>query len=88
METFSQYVLGMENVIIETDHRPLVSLFGNMFLDRLPPRILGFKLRLQRFNYTIWHVKGSWNVSADALSRYTNGKPDATDGKKAKGRNK
>jgi len=46
MEKFSPYILGMKNLIIETDHRPLVTLFGNIFLDRLPPRIQGFKLRL------------------------------------------
>jgi hypothetical protein len=49
LEKFSPYVLGMRNVIVETDHRPLVTLFGNIFLDRLPPRIQRFKLRLQKF---------------------------------------
>lgn len=79
MEKFSQYILGMKSVTIETDHRPLVTLFGNMFLDRLPPRLQGFKLRLQRYQYTIRHVKGSSNVSADALSRYSTAGPTDSD---------
>ena len=79
MEGFSQYILGMKNVMVETDHRPLVSLFGDMSLDRLPPRIQGFKLRLQRFQYKIRHVNGSQNVSADALSRNTSEKPTEDD---------
>jgi len=39
MERFSQYILGMKNVLIETDHRPLITIFGKMFLVRLPPQI-------------------------------------------------
>lgn len=79
MEKFSQYILGMKDVIIETDHKPLVTIFGNMLLDRLPPRIQGFKLRLQRFQYTMKSVKGSMNISADTLSRNTCGVPDSCD---------
>ncbi|XP_067940628.1 uncharacterized protein [Watersipora subatra] len=60
----------MENVTIETDHQPLVSLFGDMFFDRLPPRLKGFKLCLQRFQFTMKHIKGAMNITADALSRY------------------
>lgn len=79
MEKFAPYILGMKNVMIETDHQPLVTLFGNMFLDRLPPRIQGFKLRLQRFQYTMKHIKGAMNITADALSRYTSAEPELSD---------
>ena len=79
MEKFSQYVLGMEGVTIETDHKSLVPLFGCMFLDKLPPRIQGFKLRLQRFQYSVQHVPGAQNKAADALSRYTRAAPDISD---------
>lgn len=50
-----------------------------MFLDRLPPRLQGFKLCLQRVQYSIEHVKGTLNVSADALSRYTSAQPEGND---------
>lgn len=79
MDKFSPYILGMIDVIIETDHKPLIPLLGNMFLDRLPPRIQRFKLRLQRFHYSIRHISGKDNTSADALSRYTLRSADAED---------
>ena len=59
------YILG----VIETDHKPLVSLFGGKNLDSLPPRILRFRLRLARFQYSIVHVPGKSLCTANALSR-------------------
>ena len=49
-----------ENKIIqiETDHKPLAPLLSTTHLDDLPPRILRFRLRLMRFDYTISHVPG------------------------------
>ena len=67
-EKFSTYILGMK-FSIETDHKPLVPLLGSKNLDRLPPRILRFRLRLARFDYTISHVPGKLLYTADALSR-------------------
>ena len=67
-EKFSDYVLG-KKIQLETDHKPLVPLFGKTNLDCLPPRILRFRLRLMRFNYSISHVPGKELYTADALSR-------------------
>ena len=67
-ERFSTYILGMK-FTIETDHKPLVPLLGSKNLDRLPPRILRFRLRLARFDYTIVHVAGKHLYTADTLSR-------------------
>ena len=53
---------------IETDHKPLVPLLGCKELHQLPPRILRFRLRLSRYNYTIVHVPGKILNTADALS--------------------
>ena len=38
-------------------------------LDRLPPRILRFRLHLDRFSYNIKHVPGKELYTADMLSR-------------------
>ena len=54
-EKFSMYLLG-KSFHVETDHKPLVPLLGSTHLDRLPPRVLRFRLRLARFNYSISHV--------------------------------
>ena len=68
-EKFSSYILGME-FAIETDHKPLVPLLGTKHLDSLPPRILRFRLRLSRFNYSISHIPGKLLYTADVLSRF------------------
>ena len=67
-EKFSSYVLGMQ-FMIETDHKPLVALFGSKHMDELPTRIFRFRLRLARFDYMINHVAGKMLFTADTLSR-------------------
>lgn len=67
-EKFSMFILG-KHIEIETDHKPLVPLLGVKHLDTLPPRVLRFRLRLDRFNYTISHVPGKELYTADTLSR-------------------
>ena len=66
-ERFSTYILGMK-FMIEMDHKPLVPLLGAKNLDILPNRILRFRLRLARFDYTISHVPGNLLYTADTLS--------------------
>ena len=67
-EKFSDYIIGRP-IHLETDHKPLVPLLSKTYLDRLPPRIVRFRLRLMRFNYTISHVPGKMLYTADTLSR-------------------
>ena len=55
--------------MIESDHKPLIPLLGSKNLDMLPPRILRFRLRLARYNYSITHVPGKLLYTADTLSR-------------------
>ena len=42
-EKFPDYILGKE-IMIETDHKPLVPLLTTKQLDSLPPRVLRFRL--------------------------------------------
>ena len=67
-EKFADYILG-KHIEIETDHKPLVPLLGTKRLDSLPPRVLRFRLRLERFDYSIEHVPGKNLHTADTLSR-------------------
>ena len=67
-EKFSDFILG-KNISLETDHKPLIPLLGNKNLDQLPPRILRFRLRLDRFSFDIQHVPGKELYTADTLSR-------------------
>ena len=65
-EKFSEYILG-KRVHLETDYKPLVPLLSETHLDRLPPRVLRFRLRLISFDYSINHVPGKLLYTADAL---------------------
>ena len=67
-EKLSDYLLG-HKFSIESDHKPLIPLLNTKHLDSLPPRVLRFRLRLARFNYTVFHVPGKDLNSADTLSR-------------------
>ena len=58
-EKFSDYILG-KHFTIETDHKPLIPLLGTKQLDGLPPRILRFRLRMDRYDYQIVHVPGKY----------------------------
>lgn len=65
VERFRQYVEGMTFKIV-TDHASLQWLMG---LKDLSGRLARWSLRLQSFDFTIEHRKGSLNVVPDALSR-------------------
>ena len=66
-EKFSEYVVGM-NFILETDHKPLQTLFNTTELSKTPPRIQRFRLRLMKFSITVQYVPGKHQLTADALS--------------------
>ena len=52
------------------DHLPLKSIFTKSTV-KSPPRIQGFLLRLQKFNFGIHYMQGSLLTVADTLSRAT-----------------
>ena len=62
---FGNFLIG-KHFLVETDHKPLL---GVKHLDTLPPQVLRFRLRLDRFNYDIKHVPGKELYTADTLSR-------------------
>ena len=65
---FSSYING-KHVQIDTDHKPLVPLLSCKPLENLPPRVVRFRLRMMRFDYSIRHVPGKLLYTANALSR-------------------
>ena len=77
-ERFSDYIIGL-HFTLETDHKPLTTLFNATELSRMPSRILRFRLRLMRFNPYVIHVSGKQQIVADALSRAPVGKPEEDD---------
>ena len=58
-----------KTIELKTDHKPLVLIMGKKSLDTLPPRVLCFRLRLARFQYSIHHSPEKSLYLADTLSR-------------------
>jgi hypothetical protein len=68
MERFDSYVYARSNVIVETNHKPLIAIH-NKSLKAAPKRLQRMLLRLQRYNYTLVYRPGSELVLVDTLSR-------------------
>ncbi|UYV63892.1 K02A2.6-like, partial [Cordylochernes scorpioides] len=67
-ERFHQYILGKCQVIVQTDLKPLLSIFKKSIL-KAPQRLQRMLLRLQRYNLELEHVQGSQMHLADIFSR-------------------
>lgn len=73
VERFRMYLLGIE-FELETDHQPLVTIFGRH--SRPCARIERWVLRLMAYRFKVIYCRGKNNV-ADALSRLTEDSRDA-----------
>ena len=70
------FVLGCKNLIIAVDHKPLLKIFSDRSLEKIPsPRLRNLKEKSLRFLFTIVHVPGIKHCAADGLSRYPVGSP-------------
>ena len=67
-EGFKDFLVG-KCFHVETDHKPLVPLFGSKNLSELPPRIQHLRMQLMRFDFSISYVPGKDIIMADTLSR-------------------
>lgn len=64
---FHQYIYGRQ-IIVETDHKPLVPLF-NKPLHLVPARLQRFMMRLQAYDLNVQYKPGKEMYLADTLSR-------------------
>ena len=75
LEKTHVFTMGAKNLILVTDHKPLVGLLkgpqtdNNARLSRLCAKIVNYDF------IDIWHVPGEKNAGPDALSRHANGVP-------------
>ncbi|XP_048004084.1 uncharacterized protein K02A2.6-like [Leguminivora glycinivorella] len=67
-EKFRQYIYGKKNVVVETDHKPLESLFKKP-LESVPVRLQRMLLRLQGLDLVVTYKPGKYMYLADTLSR-------------------
>ena len=67
-ERFNQYLAHREKISVETDHKPLESIFKKSLLSA-PCRLQRMLLRLQRYNLSVSYKPGCQLFLADHLSR-------------------
>nr|XP_040567953.1 uncharacterized protein K02A2.6-like [Lepeophtheirus salmonis] len=66
-DRFLDYILG-KDILLETDHKPLIPLLSTKDLDQLPVRIQRMRMKLMRYSFTPIHVPGKNLNTADTLS--------------------
>jgi hypothetical protein len=76
-EHFHKYVYGRK-FIIETDHKPLVSIVKKP-MEKIPPRLLNLMWKLVPYDIELHYRKGEELYIADTLSRSTYRNPDGDD---------
>lgn len=74
---FHQYIYGQE-IQVETDHKPLESLFRKT-LSSAPPRIQRMMIKVQQYHLNVNYKPGKYLYIADTLSRATEQKADDKD---------
>ena len=71
LEQSKFFTQGCDDLIIMTDHKPLVKLLGDRTLDEISnTRLFRIKQRTLPCQFTILHMPGKTNHVADATSRY------------------
>ena len=68
MTRWDQWLYGHQNILVETDHKPLETIFKHP-ITHAPKRLHKIMLKLQRYSFAIQHKKGSAMLLADTLSR-------------------
>ena len=66
-ERFDFYLYGREQVMVETDHMPLESIFKKS-LEATPARLQKMRLQLQRYMLKVTYKRGNQMYVADTLS--------------------
>ena len=70
LESTRMFTLGNENLIVGTDHKPLVPIMGLKNLEDIKnPRIRNFKDKTLMFSFRVKHIPGKHLKIADATSR-------------------
>ena len=65
------YTLGCDDLIVVTDHKPLLNIFNDRDLDTISnPRIQDLKEKTLSFRFSIQYCKGKWHRGPDTFSRY------------------
>ena len=66
-ERFEKYLVGMEQIALYTDDKPLVPLINKKHLTESPLRCQRMPMRLMRFRVTATYAPGKNMVVVDTL---------------------
>ena len=70
LEKARYYVLGCKDLIIATDHNPLLGIFGDRSLESVDnPRLRKLKEKTLAYRFTMVHIPGKKHSGPDAMSR-------------------
>ena len=70
LETCRMFVLGCPDLLVATDHKPLVPILNSKALESIKnPRLLNLKEKTLMYRFTAKHVPGKTHYVADAASR-------------------
>ena len=65
------YISGCPNLIVATDHKPLVQILNDRSLSEISNRrLLNLKEKTLAYSFEIQHISGVKNKGPDAVSRY------------------
>ena len=79
LEQTRYFTQGCDDLLIVTDHKPLVKIFGDRTLDEITnTRLFRLKQRTLPWKFSIVHLPGKTNLAADATSRHPS--PSETEG--------
>ena len=71
------FVLGCDDLIIAVDHKPLLKIFSDRFLDNIPnPRLRNLKEKTLRYIFRMVHIPGARHRARDCISRHPTGNPE------------
>ena len=74
LEKTSMFTLGLPNLLLALDHKPLIKIFGNATLHGISnPRLFNFKQKSLKFRVKPVHVPGKQHVVPDTFSRRSDG---------------
>ena len=74
LESTRMFVLGCPDLLIATDHKPLVPILNSKGLELIKnPRLLNLKEKTLMYRFHVKHVPGKFNFAADAVSRHPTG---------------
>ena len=71
------FVLGCRDLIVATDHKPLLNILNDRHLSNIEnPRLFSLKEKTLPYWFKIVHIPGKKNLTADVISRYPSGDPN------------